>query len=346
MRATRSLSLSSVLVAALAATAAAAAPIAPHPENPRYFLFEGKPTFLITSGEHYGAVLNLDFDAVPYLDELHARGFNQTRTFSGTYREVPGSFKIQANTLAPLPGRYIAPWARSKTPGAADGGNKFDLNAWDDQYFARLKSFCTEAGKRGIVVEYVLFCPFYDDSLWAVNPMNVKNNVNDVGTMPPAEVYTLKHPKMVAVHEAFVRKVVGELKDFENVYYEICNEPYFGGVTVDWQARIARTIADAESGFAAKHMIAQNIANGSARITNRIPEVSLFNFHYASPPRVIAENADLGRPIGDDETGFQGGGDRPYRVEAWAFLVAGGSVYSNLDYSFTTDHEDGSASVT
>ena len=47
-----------------------AAPLAIHPENPRYFVFRGKPEFLITSGEHYGAVLNLDFRFVPYLDEL------------------------------------------------------------------------------------------------------------------------------------------------------------------------------------------------------------------------------------------------------------------------------------
>ena len=122
-------SLALILGFPLMATAAPGGkPIAPHPENPRYFLFEGKPTFLITSGEHYGAVLNLDFDFVPYLDELHRRGFNLTRTFSGTYREVPGSFKIAGNTLAPAPGRYAAPWARSATPGAADGGNKFDLD--------------------------------------------------------------------------------------------------------------------------------------------------------------------------------------------------------------------------
>ena len=57
--------------------------------------------------------------------------------------------------------------------------------------------------------------------------------------MPRNEVFTLKHPEMVARHEAFVRKVVGELKEFDNLYFEICNEPYFGGVTLDWQARIA-----------------------------------------------------------------------------------------------------------
>jgi hypothetical protein len=96
-------------------------PIRLHPENPHYFLFRGKPTVLITSTEHYGAVLNGDFEAIPYLDELHARGFNLTRTFSGTYREVPGSFKIRKNTLAPTPETYIAPWPRTETPGAADG---------------------------------------------------------------------------------------------------------------------------------------------------------------------------------------------------------------------------------
>ena len=60
---------------------------------------------------------------------------------------------------------------------------------------------------------------------------------------------------------------------------------------------------------------------------------------------MIAENARLNKAIGDDETGFQGTADRPYRTEGWAFLLAGGSVYSNLDYSFTPDHEDGTARV-
>src|SRR5262245_24705926 len=78
-------------------------PLALHPDNPRYFLFRGKPAVLITSGEHYGAVLNRDFDYIPYLKELRAQGFNLTRAFAGTYREVPGSFGIAGNTLAPAP---------------------------------------------------------------------------------------------------------------------------------------------------------------------------------------------------------------------------------------------------
>jgi hypothetical protein len=151
---------------------AAAEPIKLHPDNPRYFLFRGRPALLITSGEHYGAVLNRDFDYVRYLDVLKSHGFNLTRTFSGAYREVPGSFSITGNTLAPAPGRFLCPWPRGDTPGAADGGNKFDLGRWDPAYFDRLKDFVRQAGRRGIVVELVLFCTMYDEQVWQASPMN------------------------------------------------------------------------------------------------------------------------------------------------------------------------------
>ena len=57
---------------------AAEPPIALHPENPHYFLWHGEPTLLITSGEHYGAVMNLDFDYVRYFDELQRNKLNHT----------------------------------------------------------------------------------------------------------------------------------------------------------------------------------------------------------------------------------------------------------------------------
>ncbi len=221
-------------------------PIRLHPENPRYFLFRGEPTFLLTSGEHYGAVLNRDFDRAPYLDELKARGFNLTRVFSGTYREVPGSFNIKDNTLAPKRGGSRRPWVQVQRPGEPE---RFDLDRLDDAYFGRLKEFVADAGTRGIVVEYVLFCPLYEEDLWAASPMNAANNVNGVGDCPRTEALTLKHPKLVDRQLAFVRRAVAELNAFDNVYFEICNEPYFGGVTPEWQAKVAATIVEAEEGL-------------------------------------------------------------------------------------------------
>ncbi|MEO5907758.1 MAG: hypothetical protein ABIR50_08015, partial [Ginsengibacter sp.] len=81
-------------------------PISLNPENPHYFLYKNRPTVLITSGEHYGAVLNTDFDYTIYLDELESKKLNLTRTFSGSYVEPSNAFNISKNTLAPGPGKF------------------------------------------------------------------------------------------------------------------------------------------------------------------------------------------------------------------------------------------------
>lgn len=336
--------LIAALIVVLAAHAAPATskPIALHPDNPHYFLFRGKPTVLITSGEHYGAILNLDFDYMRYLDELQSKSLNHTRVFSGAYVEPLGAFKIAGNTLAPAPHRFICPWARSATLGYTNGGNKFDLTRWDGAYFRRLKDFFGAAARRGIVVEMNLFCPFYGDSQWKLSPQNAINNINGVGSVARTDVYTLdRHGGLLEVHDAMVRKIVAELRGFDNLYYEVCNEPYFGGVTLAWQHHIVDTIVDAEKSFPYRHLISQNVANGSAKIEKPHPGVSIFNFHYATPPDAVALNYGLDKVIGDNETGFKGTADFPYRREAWNFILAGGGLYNNLDYSFTVGHENG-----
>ncbi|HQH71717.1 MAG TPA: cellulase family glycosylhydrolase [bacterium] len=324
--------------------ARAAEPIRLHPENPHYFEFRGKPTVLITSGEHYGAVLNLDFDYIPYLDELKSHGLNLTRTFSGAYCENPAAFNIEKNTLAPYPLRLITPWKRGTEPGYFSGGNKFDLRAWDEEYFRRLRDFVAQAGKRGIVVELVLFCPFYGEEMWKLSPMNAINNTNGFSTVSREEVYTLKDEKLTQAQDAMVRRIAREMQNADNLYYEICNEPYFGGVTLEWQYHIIDALVNEESSFAHRHLIAQNIANGSGVVGNPNPHVSLFNFHYAYPPDAVAQNYHLNKAIGYDETGFSGNSDTKYRGDGWAFILAGGGLYDNLDYSFTPDYETGIAS--
>jgi hypothetical protein len=132
-----------------------------------------------------------------------------------------------------------------------------------------------------------------------------------------------------------------ELKDADNVYYEICNEPYFHGPTMEWQKRMAQVVADTEKQLGVRHLISLNIANHEAEVKDPDPNVSIFNFHYARPPRTVKMNYALNKPIGLNETGFDGALDGPYRIQAWDFLLAGGALYNNLDYSFTVGHEDG-----
>jgi hypothetical protein len=322
----------SLLLVSIAA--GAEPPLRLHPDNPHYFQFRGKPAVLITSGEHYGAVLNGRFDYRKYLETLAADRLNLTRIFSGMYREVPGSFNITRNTLAPEEADFVQPFKRL-------GPRKYDLASWNEDYFRRLRDFMGVASKQGIVVEMTLFTTYYNDTHWNLSPLNAKNNVQGIGKVKSTEVLTLTEPELVRVQESFVRKIVTELKDFDNLYFEICNEPYFHGVTMEWQRRMAQVIRDTDP----RLLISLNIANNQAEVKDADPNISIFNFHYARPPRTIAMNWGLAKPIGMNETGFDGSLDAVYRIQGWDFLMSGGALYNNLDYSFAVGHEDGTFAV-
>lgn len=363
------------ICAALAASTAALAaekPLSLHPDNPRYFLFRGKPTVLVGSTEHYGAVINRDFDYVRYLDALVASGLNVTRIFSGQYRERPGKFgilpsfgrefEIVENTLAPHVNAYVGPWARVPGTRAADGGGKFDLTQWNPEYFHRLTDFVAQASRRGIMVEISLFSPYYTNAvgnhLWDISPWNAANNVNAVGNIDGRDALTLTDPGIVASQEALVRKITSELRGFDNVYYAICNEPFLAGVPIDWQAHMARVIREADRAAGGDHLILQEFSDPASPalaaivdpvylkgsldngIDKRLPEISIAGFHNARAD-VVALSASLGIPVGQNES-IAIYGDAGNRISAWRMLLAGGAFHHGTDYSFVRGHEDGS----
>ncbi|MCB1126071.1 MAG: hypothetical protein KDM81_06230, partial [Verrucomicrobiae bacterium] len=213
---------------------------------------------------------------------------------------------------------------------------------WDDAYFNRLHALMSAASARGVVVEFTLFCPMYGDEQWRLSPMNPANNTSGLPALSRTNVYTLdRHGGLLPYQEALTRRVVTELHDYDNLIYEICNEPYFGGVTLEWQHHIADVITATERDLGVRHLISRNVANGSAKVGTPHPAVSVFNFHYASPPDAVPLNYGLNKAIGDNETGFRGTADLPYRLEAWNFILAGGGLFNHLDYSFVAGHEEG-----
>jgi len=171
--------------------------------------------------------------------------------------------------------------------------------------------------------------------------MIAAGNVNGIGNCPREEVYTLKHPELTGIQEEVARKIVRETNGFDNLYYEVCNEPYAGTVTKEWQDRVAAVITETEAGMPKKHLISLNVANHRAEVRDPNPAVSIFNFHYCVPPDVVDMNYALVKPIGENETGFRGKADVIYRTEGWEFMIAGGALYNNLDYSFTPAHPRG-----
>jgi hypothetical protein len=344
------------------------ATISLHPQNPHYFLFHNRALALIGSGEHYGAVLNGNFDYDKYLATLEADGMNYTRLFGGSYVEVPAkSFGILRNDLAPAAGQFVAPWARSEIAGYAGGGNRFDLGNWNQKYFARLHGFLAEAARRGIVVEITLFSSQYAEAQWAMSPFNRTNNVNQTDAIDWKKVNTLENGNILGHQERYVRKLVQEANSFPNVIFEIANEPWsdrpllanvvnpylFTGrdqypnsvelpddLSMIWQARVAEWITSEESKLPNQHLIAQNCCNFVYPMRQSMPGVSIINFHYAYPEAAVL-NYGLNKALSYDETGFLGREDYKYARQAWNFMLSGGGVFDNLDYSFSVGHEDG-----
>lgn len=338
--------------------AASSRPIALHPANPNIFLFRGRPTVLVASGEHYGALVNLDFDYVRYLDALKRFGFNVTRVFTGSYVEHRDSQALgHENTLAPRPERFLAPWARA---GGEAGDGRFDLTRWNEDYFARLRSLVREAGRRGIVVELTLFSVYYDERTWRTSPLHVSNNVNGVGARTYQRVYEVAgNARLLAVQEALVRRLVRELRAYDNVIFEVLNEPWAGPCDyVDprcglrrWQDRIISLVWETERDDR-RHLISEDVGHGvtafhgarNLKHARPNPRVSVLQYH-AAPPAAALLNLASRRAIGDNETGSLGLDERPYRTEAWLFLLSGGALFNSLDWGFTTSDETGGSDL-
>jgi hypothetical protein len=240
--------------------APATAPVSLHLDNPRYFLFRGRPLVLVTATEHYGSVLNRAFDFDKYLKDAARRGLTLTRTFL-LYRELQTP-RNPSSPCKPESPDYLAPWPRTGPGKAADGEPVYDLDRWNDEFFSRLRRFLRTASRRGIVVEMTLFSHTYNDKVWSLNPLNARNNKQGVGKVAWPEYDSLRDKALVERQLAYARKVVQETCAFDNVYYEVCNEPA-GGVSghvtpaeVDaWQKEVARVVRQELRRRGCKHLV-------------------------------------------------------------------------------------------
>jgi hypothetical protein len=118
---------------------------------------------------------------------------------------------------------------------AKDGKPKFDLSKFDQAFFDRLRDRVVAAGNEGIYVAVMLF------DGWALHlspapdnveghPFHAANNVNGIGITSIADYQVLPlGPRVQALQEAYIRKVVDAVHDLPNVLYEVANESSGGG---------------------------------------------------------------------------------------------------------------------
>jgi hypothetical protein len=238
-------------------------PIRVHPDNSRCFEFRGKPLALVTATEHYGAVLNRPFRFERYLADAAEKRMTLTRLFV-LFRELQTPVNPYS-TCKPESPDYVAPFVRTGPGSALDGQPKYDLDRWNPEFFERLHRFVSLASDYGIIVEVTLLSNTYGPHIWALNPLHHANNLNGLEQVEWPNYLTMRHPKLFERQRAHVRKIVEETKRYDNIIYEICNEPGGGAPggsdnpspdeVNQWQMAIAQTIREAEADLPAKHLI-------------------------------------------------------------------------------------------
>jgi hypothetical protein len=220
---------------------AAAGPLVVSKVNPRYFTLRsgdpagGRAVFL--TGSHINNNFqdgagpgpdcastpeNSDFDS--YLHFLVDHGHNFIRLWRWEHFKSQlggGQFHM---CMSPQP------WPRTGSGSASDGKPRFDLSRFDPAYFDRLRRSVIAAGDRGIYVSVMLFeghalhLTAPPDNVEG-HPFHARNNVNQIGIRSIVDYQVLPlDPRVQALQEAYIRKIIDTVHDLPNVLYEVANE--------------------------------------------------------------------------------------------------------------------------
>ena len=325
-------------------------------KNPRYFEYKGKELLLITSAEHYGAVISRHFDYIRYFDALAKYKLNYTRIYPGAIIEPEGMW-LTEDTMTPGP-NAIVPWARSDVPGYVGGGNKFDLDRWDPEYFARLGDFLREAGRRGIFVE-ICFFNCMNKPYWIHSPLHKDANIQGVGECDHVAFQTLDNGPLVREQLKYIDKIITETNAHDNIIYEFVDEPTLMSTNshkaYHWIERQIETAIAAEAGLPNKHMLTQQLELGvdfcdDDRIAFIVTQYIGLGARQVGGAAALINSYCYNKPIECNETAYVPSWyDRDHaaiaRLEAWEFMVGGGASFNQLNGYFVPsnpagEHED------
>lgn len=335
----------SMVLTALAAGARGQGPVAVHPANPHYFTYQGKPLLLLTSDHTYFAVTAPDFDYVKFLDTLAAHRNNFTRIYPGAH---PVNYTNQPR---------LFPW--KKLPSG-----KYDLDAWDSDYFKRLHGFMQYARSKSVIVDIVPFNGFGSEARksyqwrWEWAPLNAANNLQGVGTKRE-HLFTLDEPALVKYEKAYLRKLATELNRYDNLLYDLSDEPDLFNTLDDakvnpWVGEMMDELIAAEKALPKKHLIAQTYYRsledhgkewGADPRTTWISieyngGISAFDRQYAyGKPYVLIETVSpVLNPLGFWKETY---GVDASRVHSWAFLLGGGAGFMEFNDDYDSQAPEG-----
>lgn len=260
-------------------------PVRVCPTNSHYFFYKDKPLVLITSDHHYGAIIDLDFDYVKYLEYLAINGMNFTRIYPG--------------------GMYA--------------------------------------------------------DCWPLMAMYHENNIQNVGKYEAADcgLFTTtnsRNQEVMKFQKAHIKKIVTELNEFDNVIYDICDEPtlyslpdgsivfHSDSLVQPWINAMKDAFLQAEEPLPKKHILGQTVQSSSPDLSNEDWCKWLPTEYVKQAEKAFQLNYQNNKPLVNVETNYFGISltKSSYdvdavRVEGWWFMLGGGAGCINLNGEFYRD---------
>jgi len=235
--------------------------IKPYGKNPFYWQYHRRPVLLLGGSDDDNLFQWSGSKLTDHLDLIKSVG--------GNYLRNTMSDRDEGGEWGPAPEGVENVYAFQKV------GGLYDLNQWNDEYWARLDSFLRETHKRTIFVQMELWDAFdFTDvpkpgeiklplpPTWVKHPWNPRNNVNytaeetgipEVWTAFPSSEdnpLLLTVPKLNNVskvlrfQEQFIRKILQVSLRYDHVLYTIQNEVSLPQEWSDYWAEFIHREAD------------------------------------------------------------------------------------------------------
>ena len=225
----------------------------PHPENPYYFSYNGKPVWL--NGHSRLWTLNgwMPESHEPLKDRSENKSRHQStdmRTYVDEIRDMSQA-GVHFIRITPF---WPDGWKRGlPMPWLYRKGKKFDLLQWDKDYWKYYRDFMARCAEKNIIVQVEIWdrpgLSHNHESRWKSHPFHPDHNINyghDVLPGSSAQAQNIvtrkrlfyasvkgKNKKLLKFQEAYVKKLLQETAPFPNIIYCIDNE---GTGSIEWES--------------------------------------------------------------------------------------------------------------
>ncbi|MEK7389600.1 MAG: DUF6298 domain-containing protein [Elusimicrobiota bacterium] len=257
---------------ALASAARAQAfngPLRVDSRNPHFFTDAGGKSIFLTGTGIHGTFQPKTFgnpNYSSYLNFMVSYGHNLQRMRIWDNGWIRGD-----SSWAALPTIY-----KRTGPGlATDGKPKFDLNQFNDVFFTELRNRVVASRDKGIYVMLMFFMgystegplgEYHGRDFFGGHPYHPLNNINGINGDPNGdgegvEITSLKVPAVIALQEAYIRKILDTLNDLDNIFYEIGNEMK---TPPQFEEHFINYVRSYEAGKPKRHVVGHSASIGTS----------------------------------------------------------------------------------